>query len=1181
MKFIKKLWPVLLVLLVAFILVFSFAVYKLRSSEIKDLISSQIEQLLPSTTVGIESLEYDIFPSIKTHLKNLLITSSRKNQIVKIENLEIILPLWVMIFDRGTVDVKLSHLNVSIDELNEVLKNKVATQEELPKKEKEENSDNQEVPSFIKKSKLNFEISNSLISYKDKNNSEAQIKIEKIELKNAGFEKEFQYEMMTTLKIKTKDKELNPSLKILGKTNLSDFLRRGEFKNVSTFDLSHINFEHQSFPDIHGELKLDHKSKEINSMDIEAKFGNSTLLLESDINLSTNQFVFKKLSSKIDVNSVIKMIPTLKDKILVNKDFVADFVGHGVFSKEKIEGDFIASTNSSMKYKLKEGSYVDFKSLKSKINFQGKKYDDLKSSFEMSFSQSTFKATAAIDHGNIVINNILGSLAYNDLVSFFPSDYEDYRKIQKSQIGSFNLAGDIKVEKDKKIINLKLSNTNDFEILGTEGNFLKLIKTNTSIVFAKEIEEVEKIDSTTNFKIKLQDQPETFANAQLTGQFNLNDFLNNDHVKGSFKLQGSTQKKIKEKFINSSSVGLSVLLEKEKMKISDLLGNINLKEAMAFVPLQKIKQIKKIEVGNSFATFSGAINIENKKIFNPSFDFTLSEPVKIFLNAGVLSLRKIKFGVNKFDELMNIGFLGESDISITPNHFNKEIALNSKISGSLKGREYTENKKINAQINFIGKTQLSQLKASIDYKNDEILINEINTMFNIAEIKALAPNQYADSLKMLDPNHSKLTLSGNVHFDKEKLIKSNLKMNILTPLVLKLPNNIQMKMTLDGLMNDKGISILSKANVFNGEVVTSLISKKITMFKDINLKSLFPEEIKINANNIHLENEFIKKFIYGNSTTVSKSDKVQPPESLDTNKSENSILKELPPFLIQLNVNNLTVGMESFYSKGTIKFKNETFEANNLLFKLAKGYASMNFTASLKNHESHRKLSAKIANFNLSALNGILPPLLERVSGNFSGQIDGNMILKNKILSSYDMNYSLKIADGELKKINLTEYIKKTIEKIDFTKEFGKKLNLKLTDQFEKLELVGSANQQNVQMTKFDFVGLKNSSSIIGSGQVFQLGTKGQSVVNLEYKDLTGQISQFLKTNTGSDVIPLKLKGIEFDLLPDYAFTLKQVGGNALKTQSTQLVKKATEKVKEKIGEKTNDLINSFFKKKN
>lgn len=1157
--------------------VFIYSYYKLQSSELQKTIASEIENRLPGTSVRFGDFQYSLFPILDAKFDGFKIIDANKKIITSINEIKIELPIWAVLFDKGTVKIKIKEAHFSLTELLKIQNIGQSSADLNNNKENKSKKENKDLPGFLKRAKLNFLIENSQFTYEMNKQNDFTVKVKKIELKNASLSERFNFFIETDLIIKSKELSLNPSLKINGQLDVKDFLNHGEIICNTDFLLKNIEYNKFKFKELSGVLNASLKEHNV-GVRLDSSWGKSSLKLSANVDIDKKNALIDSLLLLISPDELMGFDSMLKEKILVENSKIK-ITGKLKYESDVIDSNLEINTERGIRFKKGDNSFIDLPPLNIMANSKIKN-EFIEMDIKTKFLDSYFDSLALVGHDSIKLTNIKSSLSYDNLWQLMPSEFHELRKIQKKQEGQFDIKGNLAIDKNNQAINLQIKNKGRFLVSREDEVSLLMNDLDLSI---QPLKERHLFQVKNNSTMNMPNQPQVSAMSEISGDIDLGKYLSKSELIGSLNLIGSTQKIIKGKSEKSSTLKFIASTENGRINVSEMDGVVSLREALSFISLKDIKSIEQIDSGNSVATFKGKFQMEKNKILAPSFSFNINSPVSIKSKSGKIKLFKVKSSIDTFDENMNVGFSGESDFEVSSKLIEKNVKAGVKFKGIFKGKEYLENKKLDVVLNLFGITKESKFETTISYRPDKISINGLNANFKISELKTLAPSSYSEYLKMISPNNSNLIVKGQLSLQGEKISINDLSLNTSSPIDFRHQSGISGKFGFLGTVKNNRYSIRASTNVFSGEVVSILEGGEVLKLSDLKIANLFPKNIKISANNLSFENEFIKKFLYGNDPQIDIEGKVAS-VGQSSEAREDSFLKILPPFNVNLNVDNLKIGKEAYFSKGDISFKDEEFKSTNLIFKLANGYAAIAFSATLKDQESRRKINAKIYNFNLSALNGVLPSILESISGNFSGGVSGEMLLKKKVLDSYNLNFDLSVSDGELKRLNLTDYVKEIVEKIDITKTFASKLTLKVSDQFEKLILKGTADNKKIVLAKMDFVGIKNTSSIVGSGEIFQRGTKGTSHMDFIYKDLSGKIGTFLKNNVGKEEVPLKFVGVEFDLRPDYAFTIKQVGGNALKTQADKILSKEAEKLGnklgDKIGEKAGDLFNKLFKKK-
>jgi hypothetical protein len=282
---------------------------------------------------------------------------------------------------------------------------------------------------------------------------------------------------------------------------------------------------------------------------------------------------------------------------------------------------------------------------------------------------------------------------------------------------------------------------------------------------------------------------------------------------------------------------------------------------------------------------------------------------------------------------------------------------------------------------------------------------------------------------------------------------------------------------------------------------------------------------------------------------------------------------------------NINIGGEDFSGRGRIVTSAKTMAVDNLNFKFSKGSGKLTQTMNLNSTSSDSKFNFEIANLNLSSFKAFLPPFVENFTGTFTGKVNGAAtIYKTEKMPSFDVTVVADASKGEIKKLNLSEYINPMLANIPGVKDQVKDKQVKFDGNFDTFSFKGRFTNTSYTLTSFDFVGLDKKVQVTGAGEIYpQAGTKLSSV-DVNVTDNTGKISEVLLKNTGSKILPMRVVGPGFEMKPDYSYTVGKLAKGALKTKGEEKVKEVVQKNIEKIvpeaaKEKVKGILNGLFKK--
>jgi hypothetical protein len=128
------------------------------------------------------------------------------------------------------------------------------------------------------------------------------------------------------------------------------------------------------------------------------------------------------------------------------------------------------------------------------------------------------------------------------------------------------------------------------------------------------------------------------------------------------------------------------------------------------------------------------------------------------------------------------------------------------------------------------------------------------------------------------------------------------------------------------------------------------------------------------------------------------------------------------------------------------------------------------------------------------------------------------------------------------------------------------------TNDFDLFALHFKLDEKNMHISKGQFIGLKQTTEMDFSGDL-GLGLGSDSQILVSYHDRTGKLSGLLDKYIGGDMIPLKLVGKQFDLTPDYEYTMKQLAAMAIDKNKEKWKEKVKEKISEKVSEKLKEKL--------
>jgi hypothetical protein len=477
----------------------------------------------------------------------------------------------------------------------------------------------------------------------------------------------------------------------------------------------------------------------------------------------------------------------------------------------------------------------------------------------------------------------------------------------------------------------------------------------------------------------------------------------------------------------------------------------------------------------------------------------------------------------------------------------------------------------------------SQNKISANFKmTKEIEISDLSVDIILKDVAAIIGLD-----KSIDMSKAKLSAKGNVLYSEDKKITANINFGI-SPGIVYTTEGISATTTVAGEFKKSDISIKIKTDILDGSVNT-LISGIFDPNEKFDMAKLKPFDIRVIASGMKVPEKLIRAKLW---------DKKPPTEKLEEapNKKENPLSgKEastgasagLPPSNVNVEWSNINIGGEDFSGRGRIITSLTSLAIDNMNFKFSKGTGKLSQTMMIGKTSSDSKFNFEMVNLNLSSFKSFLPPVIENFSGTFTGKVNGSATMFKAVKPpQYDVNVIADVKKGEIKKLNLSDYINPLLANIPVVKDQTKDKQLKIDGNFETLTMKGRFTNTAYTITSFDFVGIDKKVQVNGSGEIYpQVGSNKLSAMEVNFIDNTGKISDVLLKNVGTKILPLRVTGPGFDMKPDYNFTISKLAKGAFKTKGEEKMKEVINKNIDKLvpaaaKEKVKGLLDGFFKKK-
>ncbi|MGZ3809798.1 MAG: hypothetical protein ACXVCE_17070, partial [Bacteriovorax sp.] len=435
---------------------------------------------------------------------------------------------------------------------------------------------------------------------------------------------------------------------------------------------------------------------------------------------------------------------------------------------------------------------------------------------------------------------------------------------------------------------------------------------------------------------------------------------------------------------------------------------------------------------------------------------------------------------------------------------------------------------------------------------------------------------------------AKLTAKGNVAYGEDKKINANMSFGI-SPGIIYSKEGVVASTTVAGDFKGKDLSVKVKTEVLEGQVNTA-VSGQFDPNEKFDMAKLKPFDIRVVASGMKVPEKVIRAKLWEKKPEEARAAEEKKKEESARSHATAQGAKApagLPPSNINVEWSNINIGGEDFSGRGKIVTSATAIAIDNMNFKFSKGTGKLTQTMTLGKSSSDSKFNLEMANLNMSSFKAFLPPFIENFTGTFTGKVNGTATMfKGEKPPVYDVSVVADVKKGEIKKLNLSEYINPILASIPVVKDKVKDKQVKVDGNFETLTMKGRFTNLQYTISSFDFIGLDKKVQISGSGEIFPVpGSSKLSTMDVNYTDNTGKISEILQSNVGTKVLPVRVTGPGFSMKPDIGYTVSKLAKGALKTKGEEKLKEVVQKNLDKIvpaaaKEKVKGLLDGFFKKK-
>ncbi len=496
-----------------------------------------------------------------------------------------------------------------------------------------------------------------------------------------------------------------------------------------------------------------------------------------------------------------------------------------------------------------------------------------------------------------------------------------------------------------------------------------------------------------------------------------------------------------------------------------------------------------------------------------------------------------------------------------------DIIVKVEKNGNIKG---------NVQTSFSSRNKIVS-KFHVDSK--EISLNDINVELYVSDLMEIA----GVNNQMIDAGKTKFNVSGKMRMVGKKILPSIT--FAINPGVSFKYESVVGTSSVKGIFRGKRLSISSNIRVFDGNIDLNLKHDDI----DINDNNFDPLKLKpfvidIGVANLNVTKKQLQELIYTRASKSTSKSGTQG-ESIK-NKSQPKAAESLssislPAALMKMKCARNSIGGSDFGCDGKIRVSRKKISIDFLKFHFSEGKGKVVHSSKITSKGIMSTFGFNLASLDMNSLSAFLPPMLDSITGTAKGKVGGSVDYLNNGSLRYDVNVNTSMVDGEVKGMDIAGKVNKVVKSLSKLPKVGKKFKgakkLQAGDNFERLELVGRFRHSRYDFKKINFIGLHRkiliSLSKKGRAYIFPPPLKKDGVIDIDFSENYGLVSTKLNEIAGTKVVPIRVKGEQFSLMPDVGYTLSKLSKKVAKGAIKKEIKK---QVKKKAGKKLKKLFKKF-----